>query len=88
MLAVIEEVEPPGAPGSDGSARDISRGLGLLPAEQREVLLLVTLEGMSYREAADTQGVPIGTIMSRLSRARTALRAHLDEERPPLRRVQ
>jgi RNA polymerase sigma-70 factor, ECF subfamily len=52
------------------------------------VLLLVTLEGMSYREAADTQGVPIGTIMSRLSRARTALRAHLDEERPPLRRVQ
>jgi RNA polymerase sigma-70 factor, ECF subfamily len=88
VLAVIEEVEPPGAPGSDGSARDISRGLGLLPVEQREVLLLVTLEGMSYREAAETQGVPIGTIMSRLSRARTALRAHLDEERPPLRRVQ
>jgi RNA polymerase sigma-70 factor (ECF subfamily) len=88
VLAVIEDVEPPGAPASDGSARDISRGLGLLPAEQREVLLLVTLEGMSYREAADTQGVPIGTIMSRLSRARTALRAHLDEERPPLRRVQ
>jgi RNA polymerase sigma-70 factor (ECF subfamily) len=88
VLAVIEEFEPPGAPGSDGSGRDIQRGLALLPAEQREVLLLVTLEGMSYREAAETQGVPIGTIMSRLSRARTALRAHLDEERPPLRRVQ
>ena len=64
------------------------RGLALLPAEQREVLLLVTLEGMSYREAADTQGVPIGTIMSRLSRARTSLRVHLEEERRPLRRVQ
>ena len=88
VLAVIEEAEPPGAQGSDGSGRDIERGLSLLPAEQREVLLLVTLEGMSYREAAETQGVPIGTVMSRLSRARTSLRAHLEEERPPLRRVQ
>jgi RNA polymerase sigma-70 factor, ECF subfamily len=87
ILAVIEESDPPGEPGSDGSARDIARGLALLPSEQREVLLLITLEGMSYREAAETQGVPIGTIMSRLSRARTALRAHFDEERPPLRRV-
>jgi len=88
VLAVIEDADPPGAPVSDGSARDIERGLALLPAEQREVLLLVTLEGMSYREAADTQGVPIGTIMSRLSRARTSLRVHLEEERQPLRRVQ
>jgi RNA polymerase sigma-70 factor, ECF subfamily len=88
LHAVIEETDPPGEPGSDGSSRDITRGLALLPAEQREVLLLVTLEGMSYREAAETQGVPIGTIMSRLSRARSTLRAHLEQGLPPLRRVQ
>ncbi|HEY7458777.1 MAG TPA: sigma-70 family RNA polymerase sigma factor [Xanthobacteraceae bacterium] len=86
-LAVIEDVDPAAAPGSDGTGRDIERGLALLPAEQREVLLLVTLEGMSYREAAEVQGVPIGTIMSRLSRARAALRTHVEGERPQLRSV-
>jgi RNA polymerase sigma-70 factor, ECF subfamily len=86
-LAVIEDVDPAAAPGSDGTGRDIERGLTLLPPEQREVLLLVTLEGMSYREAADVQGVPIGTIMSRLSRARAALRVHVEGERPQLRSV-
>ena len=88
VLAVIEDVDPAAAPASDGSGRDIERGLALLPAEQREVLLLVTLEGLSYREAAEIQGVPIGTVMSRLSRARSALRAHLEGEMPQLRRVQ
>ncbi len=88
FLAVIEDVDPAGDPGADGRARDIERGLLMLPPEQREVLLLVTLEGMSYREAAESQGVPIGTIMSRLSRARIALREHLEGEPPQLRRVQ
>lgn len=88
FLAVIEDVDPPGAPAADGSARDIERGLALLPPEQREVLLLVTLEGLSYREAAEVQGVPIGTVMSRLSRARGTLREYLDGELPQLRRVQ
>jgi RNA polymerase sigma factor (sigma-70 family) len=46
-----------------------------LPAEQRAVLLLVTLEEMSYEEVARTLGIPIGTVMSRLSRARDKLRA-------------
>jgi RNA polymerase sigma-70 factor (ECF subfamily) len=87
VLAAIEEVDPPGEPGSDGTARDIERGLALLPAEQREVLLLVALEGMSYREAADVQGVPIGTVMSRLSRARNTLRTHIDGDMPMLRNV-
>jgi RNA polymerase sigma-70 factor (ECF subfamily) len=87
MLAAIDDVDPAGEPSSDGSGRDIERGLALLPQEQKEVLLLVTLEGLSYREAAEVQGVPIGTVMSRLSRARTALRAHLEGERPRLRQV-
>jgi RNA polymerase sigma-70 factor, ECF subfamily len=87
VLAAIEEVDPPGDPGSDGTGRDIERGLALLPAEQREVLLLVALEGMSYREAADVQGVPVGTVMSRLSRARNALRTHIEGDMPKLRGV-
>ena len=44
-----------------------------VPDEQREVLGLVTIEGLSYQEAADTLQVPIGTIMSRLARARRKL---------------
>ena len=84
---MIEDVDPPAEPSSDGTGRDITRGLSLLPPEQREVPLLVALEGMSYREAADVQGVPIGTVMSRLSRARTTLRTHVDGELPKLRSV-
>lgn len=45
-----------------------------LADEQRAILLLVSVEGFSYREVADTLGVPIGTVMSRLSRAREKLR--------------
>jgi RNA polymerase sigma-70 factor (ECF subfamily) len=55
--------------------RDLDRGIARLPAEQRAVLLLVTLEEMSYDEVARTLGIPIGTVMSRLSRAREKLRA-------------
>jgi RNA polymerase sigma-70 factor, ECF subfamily len=55
--------------------RDLERAIARLPAEQRAVLLLVTLEDMSYDEVARTLGIPIGTVMSRLSRAREKLRA-------------
>ena len=55
--------------------RDLDRGISRLPAEQRAVLLLVTLEEMSYEQVARTLGIPIGTVMSRLSRAREKLRA-------------
>lgn len=76
---------PPG----DALARQaVERGVAALPEEQREVLLLVALEGLSYREVAEVQGVPIGTVMSRLSRARAALRRALDgDDRPAIRRV-
>ena len=55
--------------------RDLDRGISRLPADQRAVLLLVTLEEMSYEQVASTLGIPIGTVMSRLSRAREKLRA-------------
>jgi RNA polymerase sigma-70 factor, ECF subfamily len=53
-----------------------------LPEEQRAALHLVTIEGLSYQEAAATLDIPVGTLMSRLGRARTALRALEDAERP------
>ncbi len=57
--------------------RDVERAIRALPPEQRAVLLLVALEDMSYDEAARALGIPIGTVMSRLSRAREKLRATL-----------
>lgn len=58
--------------------RDLESALNALPAEQREILLLVALEEMSYDEVAATLGLPIGTVMSRLSRARQKLRAQME----------
>lgn len=57
--------------------RDLDRALGRLSPEQREVLLLVGLEDLSYEETAKVIGSPIGTVMSRLSRGRERLRALL-----------
>jgi RNA polymerase sigma-70 factor (ECF subfamily) len=54
-------------------ARMVRAAVDRLPPEQRDVVALVMLEEMSYREAAETLGVPIGTVMSRLSRAKAAL---------------
>ncbi len=61
-----------------GQALDLQRCLLRLPADQRAVLLLVGVEEMSYREVAQITGVPIGTVMSRLSRARSRLQELLD----------
>ena len=69
------------------SARDVAGALGKLSDEHRQVLLLVDLEDMSYRETADILGVPVGTVMSRLARGRRLLRSLMDEAEPVIRRV-
>lgn len=63
--------------------RDLDRALAQLPPDQREILLLVGLEELSYADTARILGIPQGTVMSRLSRARERLRAILaGEDRP------
>jgi RNA polymerase sigma-70 factor (ECF subfamily) len=71
---VVEPSVPPPQPGRLALG-EMSRALDRLPDDQRETLLLVALEGVSYEEAATILSIPIGTVMSRLSRARAALRA-------------
>ncbi len=53
---------------------EMARAIESLPLEQKEALLLVTLEGLAYGEAAEILKIPLGTLMSRLGRARAALR--------------
>jgi len=69
------EIAQRAAQGDSLMVRDLDRSIALLPTDQRAVLLLVTLEEMSYEEVARTLGIPMGTVMSRLSRAREKLRA-------------
>lgn len=57
--------------------REVYEAMATLPAEQRVALLLVTVDGLSYKEAAEIAEVPVGTIMSRLARGRMALEAKL-----------
>jgi RNA polymerase sigma factor (sigma-70 family) len=75
-----------GTPGPEGAAMDrdtqrmLQRLLAALPEEHREVLVLREMEDMGYREIAQVTSVPIGTVMSRLARARAALRAQWLQE--------
>ncbi|HTH45600.1 MAG TPA: sigma-70 family RNA polymerase sigma factor [Oxalicibacterium sp.] len=69
-------------PGDALLVRDLESALRMLPAEQREVLLLVALEEMTYEEVAATLQLPLGTVMSRLARARQKLRAHMEGQAP------
>ncbi len=60
--------------------RDFQRAIEQLPSNYKAVTLLVGLEGMSYQQAARTLGIPVGTVMSRLSRWRKMLRRHMNGE--------
>ena len=68
--------------------RDLDRTLQRLPPEHREVLLLVGVEELSYQEVATVLGVPVGTVMSRLSRARARLREELQGHAAPASTIQ
>jgi len=86
-ISQLNEDDEPSANGTEAEGRDIERALFGLVEEQRSALLLVMLEGLTYREVADIQGVPIGTVMSRLARARAHIKASIDGEKVTLRRV-
>jgi RNA polymerase sigma-70 factor (ECF subfamily) len=64
---------------------DVQRALMLLPVDQREALVLIGAGGLSYDEGAEICGVAVGTMKSRVSRARAALHAILDSGQMPLR---
>jgi RNA polymerase sigma-70 factor (ECF subfamily) len=68
----------PTDPAGGLSLRDLDRALARMPEERRQVILLIGLEDISYKEAATILDVPIGTIRSRLSRGRESLRALMD----------
>jgi RNA polymerase sigma-70 factor (ECF subfamily) len=87
VITSIGDDDAPDLAGPEAGGRDIERALAGLVEEQRVALLLVVLEGLTYREVAEVQGVPIGTVMSRLARARAQIKAYLDGERPTLRRI-
>lgn len=96
-LRLVGRVDPEDAPDVADTAtadpetalhyRQVIAAVEALPAAQRVVMLLVGVEGFSYREASDVLGVPIGTVMSRLSRARVAIgerfasRPHIDSHK-------
>lgn len=72
-------------PTASRQLHELERALGQLPTEQREIILLVGLEGFSYEDAAEILAVPVGTVRSRLSRGREALRRQfgMEEEIDP-----
>ena len=76
QTSVVEEVHlvSPASQLPSLELRDLESAIARLPAEQRAMLLLITLEGMKYQEVARICGVPIGTVRSRLSRVREELR--------------
>ena len=76
-LVPLGETDRAGTSGNHGTF-EITDALAKLPVEQRTVLMLGAVEGFTCREISEMLHIPMGTVMSRLSRARQALRTHLD----------
>ena len=90
LRTVILDDDTPEAPvaatqGDRLEVLDLQTALERLPVEQKEIMLLVALEDMSYAEVAATLGIPIGSVMSRLSRGRERLRSLLEGRPDPVR---
>ncbi|CAG9178973.1 ECF RNA polymerase sigma factor EcfG [Cupriavidus laharis] len=84
LVVTTETLPDVSGPATDpGLRRDLLQALAELPEAQRAVLLLVSLEQFTYAEAAQVLNVPVGTVMSRLARAREHMRALLDGTRQP-----
>lgn len=87
--ASMETIGEPALPPDQESglqARDALAALDRLPEDQRSILLLIGVEDLTYDEAARVLGIPLGTVMSRLSRARHQLRVNMERGRSPLLR--
>lgn len=82
-LVTIDEMELPDTKNSDQEmnlfARQVLMKVMELPEAQRTTVMLVYVEGFSYKEASDIQEIPIGTIMSRLATSRQKLAVHMDD---------
>ncbi len=96
-VALVERTTPEHLYGRQQIVTSVRAAVERLPMGQRQVLTLVDLEDMTYAEVAEVLGIPVGTVMSRISRARAALKQHLlapgtaqngkDEQPAKLRRV-
>jgi RNA polymerase sigma-70 factor, ECF subfamily len=78
-----EDIPEPAAPGDLGLQLDMQRALARLSTEHRAVIVLIGLEQLSYQEAAEVLEIPLGTVMSRLARARGQLRMLLSDNPSP-----
>ncbi|WP_428647068.1 sigma-70 family RNA polymerase sigma factor [Roseibium sp.] len=87
LEALPAEPSGPGTQSGRLALADTARAMQELPLEQREVLLLVAVEGLSYAETAEVLSLPLGTVMSRLGRARATLRQLTETGNPVLRSV-
>ena len=74
-------------PETDAMHREVVAAVEQLPDAQRAVMLLVAIEGLSYREAADVLDMPIGTVMSRLARARLTIGSHFNVQTPQVQNL-
>ena len=82
---VSQDPDPEAAALSAGEGRRLAAAIARLPPDFREVLILREMEDLSYREIAEATGAPIGTVMSRLARARALLKqGWLEEDRHDL----
>lgn len=77
--AIADEADFEHAMHAQMSLQQVLQAMQTLPDAQRSLLALVSVEGLSYKEAAEVLDIPLGTVMSRLCRARTALKLHLQE---------